>query len=224
MAPLPQTLMVDSTSSRCISCYSVRTWWCVQKASMTRWKPCSLPSKSSPLECCYPQQTHLQIATEGSGPQWHAGWGCNNHHSYSHFYTSPTPLQQELLSLLVTSLQQSTCSSWVPWSNCSGLPCHHSLCLPTQHAPETATTCSSRGPTSGQRIWRSLQARRDALCHLCSNGDPHANNPNHDAGVSTSVHSSWCPQLHPHHSSNTPANPARHHRQWAPHHTASGLH
>ena len=44
----PQTPTADFNNSKCINCYRVRTWWCVQKVSMARWKPHSLPSKSFP--------------------------------------------------------------------------------------------------------------------------------------------------------------------------------
>ena len=38
-------------------------------------------------------------------------------------------------------LQPSTCSSQAPWHNFNRLPHHFSLCLPVQHAQETATIC-----------------------------------------------------------------------------------
>ena len=46
----------------------------------------------------------------------------------------PSPPADALLNLLVTPLQQSTCSLWVPWSDCSRLP-------PSSQLPSPGTAC-----------------------------------------------------------------------------------
>ena len=63
-------------------------------------------------------------------------------------YTSPTSLQQTLLSLLMTALQQSTCSSQAPWCDC----CR--LCpLPQPLFPSTA----HQGISHHLQIWGLCQ-------------------------------------------------------------------
>ena len=105
MVTLPQTLAVDSTSSRCVSCYSVRTWWYVQKTLTARWKPCSLPSKSfpfgmllppanPPMNCNWWQWTSAACRLRAQQPLFRLSL---LHQSY--------PFQQTLLSLLGSSLQ-----------------------------------------------------------------------------------------------------------------------
>ena len=137
----PQTLAVDSTSSRYINCYSIRTWWCVQKASMARWEPCSSPSKSFPSGMLlHPQSIlpmNLQLMVVDLGSMQSGGI----------ITTNETPNSTPVLPL--------PCSRYCwafQWHHCSNQPgvlghhgviatgfsCCPSLCLLAQHTKETA--------------------------------------------------------------------------------------
>ena len=68
-------------------------------------------------------QTCLGTTDDRSEPWWHAVWQCNDCHPDSPIYTNSTPpSSQTLPSLLVTSQQPSTCSSWAFWWDCNRPP------------------------------------------------------------------------------------------------------
>ena len=109
--------------------------------------------KELPLwDAAAPGKPGPQTTANGSGPQWHAAWGCNNHHSDFTLYTSPT-----------SPSSRHCWAFW--WHHCSNqpaphghygaiaavFPCYPSLCLPAEHAKETATICSFRGSASSQK-------------------------------------------------------------------------
>ena len=109
MMPPPQSLVVNSTSCRCISCYSVSTWLCAPKASMARWKPHTSPSKSFPSGMLLPP---VNLPTNCNWWQWTLA-GCR---------LGPQ-LPPFALSLLHWSYPTSSRHCWMfQWHNCSNQP------------------------------------------------------------------------------------------------------
>ena len=169
----------------------------------------------SHLEYHCSQWTYLWTTANGSGPQWHASWGCNSHHLDSTLYASPT-----------STSHRHPWSFW--WCHCNYQPaahkCHRALTIgflphpslhfPAQHAKATATICSFGGSVSSWRVRRFPPAQRDGHCHLCPNGNIHTNDPNHDADTSTSAHSHWWPELHPYHILEHSSQLCKRHCKW----------
>ena len=106
-------------------------------------------------------------------------------------------------SLLVTSLQPSTCSSRGPWSGCSRLPLQPQVpvsqhSMPRRELPSVALDAQSLS----QRKRKSPWARGGTLHHPCIDSNPHTD-------ISAGNHTRWYPQLHSHYSPTAPANHAK---------------
>ena len=114
-----------------------------------------------------------------------------------------------MLSLLVTSMQQSTCISWVSWCNCSRLP-------PSPQPLSPSTECQGNG--HHLQLWGAPPAAKELEDPFWpEEADPVSSVPMATFTPTILIvmqilhrhHSSWHPQLCPHHSSNTSAKPAK---------------